>query len=303
MNHKKCLVLLGSYNGEKYLREQLDSILSQRDMDVSVRVFDDCSTDGTAALLEEYCAAHPNVSFSVNETNKNFTYNFLDLVFSASEEFDYYALADQDDVWLPEKLIRAAEALERLPRTTDRGALYCSNLIVADENLRRIGMQEGKSIQRANKTTFPYENIATGCTIVFDRKFLLHAKRYYPQGIRLHDYWLFLIAAFSADYVYDENGYILYRQHGNNQIGTNRRELTAKNIRRTYANRGAQRRLVGEFLTGYGDLLSEEDRRRLIVVRDYKKKFSYRMKILFTGRRKTLKRTLILKIKTLFGIL
>lgn len=290
---------MGTYNGEKYLRQQLDSILLQEGIKVCVAVADDCSSDQTVSILDEYVKNNAGViSYYVNERNKNFTYNFLDLMFSVKErEFDYYAFSDQDDVWLPEKLLRAIEKIETLEEDP-KGRFYCSNLILTDAALQRIGLMEGKKIRKAGIKTFPYENIATGCTVVFDRAFLRQATAYYPKGIRLHDNWLFLIAAYTASYVYDENAYIFYRQHGDNLIGSNRSLL--KKAKKFFSYRGPQSALCRELLLGYGEEIEEKNKRRLIVVRDGKK-IGNRIKILLFGRCHTFKKTLALKVKALFG--
>lgn len=288
-----------TYNGEKYLREQIDSILAQKGVEVALKVADDCSTDGTVSILEEYRTAHPNVDYTVNQENKRFTYNFIDLFFSADgTDYDYFAFSDQDDFWQEEKLLSAIEQMERMPQN-ERGTLYCSNLIVTDGNLNPRGMQEGKRILKANKKTFPYENIATGCTCVFDAKFFRHCKKYYPQNIHLHDYWFFLIAAYTAQYVYDLDGHILYRQHGGNQIGSNQKLFTKRNVKGFRKYQGAQSSLARELLNGYGEEMSEKDKKRFLRVRDYKKKFSLWLCLLFGARCHTLKKTFALKVKVL----
>lgn len=293
--------MVGTYNGEKYLREQLDSILLQNDVEVHIMVADDCSIDDTVNILQEYKRKYANFDYLINNANKNFTYNFLDLLFSVSDDYDYYAFSDQDDYWLGNKLNKAIEKIESTERKNSNGILYCSNLIVADSNLNKIGMQEDKSVFKCNKNTFFYENIATGCTIVFDNVFKRHATKYYPHGIKLHDYWLFLIAAYSADYVYDFNAYILYRQHGDNQIGTNKKKWTWKNIKKFIKFKGGQSKLAEELLIGYGEELNEEDRRKFIYLRDYKKKLSYKIKLMFSQKFRKRNHNVILKMKLLFN--
>lgn len=298
---KRCLVLLCTYNGERFLREQLDSILAQEGVEVSVLAADDRSSDGTARILEDYAARDPRVRFIVNAENKGFARNFLDLVFAAREEtFDFYALSDQDDVWMKDKLLTAAEALGGLTEWRGRGGLYCSNLTVTDAALRPLRLMEDESVKRASGKTFPFENIATGCTVVFDREFLLHATSYRPAEIPLHDYWLFLIAAYTADYCYDFSSHILYRQHGDNLIGGSGGKFTLKNIARVLRGKGEHARLAGEFLKGFSNFLRPEDRRRLEAVRDYRKKLSCRLAVLrMKGR--TGRKTLFLRAKVLLG--
>lgn len=298
---EKCLVLLCTYNGEKYLREQLDSVLAQEGVETHIRCADDCSTDQTAEILEEYRNRFPDrFEYSVNEHNKRFTYNFIDLFFSTADtDYDYYAFCDQDDYWLPGKL---GAAITKIKETggDPHGVLYCSNLTVADEKLNKIGMQESpEAIAKVTRRSILVENIATGCTIVVDRAFHRHALLHYPQGIELHDYWFFLIASFTAKTVYDNNAYILYRQHGTNQIGTNKRKWTRANIKKFLHMHGRQSVMMRELIDGYGEWIPSVDRKRMEDIRDYQKRFCVRMKLLFNPKFRKRNHNLILKLKVL----
>lgn len=298
---KTCLVFLCTYNGEKYIRQQLDSILAQKDVDVFIKIADDMSTDSTVDILREYAEKYSNISFTVNEVNKRFTYNFIDLYFSGkNSDYDYYAFSDQDDVWLDNKLIKAIEKIEE-KNGSNNGCLYCSNLIVTDENLSKIGMQEDKSVLKADKRTFLYTNICTGCTVVCNKDFYRHSLKYYPENIYLHDYWFFLVAAYTADYIYDFNGYIFYRQHGNNQIGTNKSKYGIKTIKKFVSYRGTRAHLVGELVKGFGKDMGEADLKRLKALSTYNKNFLNKLYLLFTQKSHTFKKTLELKIKILFN--
>ena len=295
---EKCLVLLATYNGEKYLRKQIDSIFAQEGVEIEIACSDDCSTDGTQDILKEYSEKHKNFSYYINKENKKFTYNFLDLFFSAKEKkFDYVAFADQDDFWLPNKLISGIKKIKEQGETK-HGCLYSSNLIVTNEKLEKIGMQEDETVlTKTNKQTYLFENIATGCTMVMDKKFYDYASRYYPNNVNLHDYWLFMIAIYSANYVYDFNGYILYRQHGDNQIGTNKKKWTRKNISKVLHTKNGQDHTADELLKGFEKYIYPENLQDLIMIRDYKKKFKYKWKLMFNKKYRKRNRNLILKLK------
>ncbi len=295
---EKCLVLLATYNGEKYLREQIDSIFAQEGVEIEIACSDDCSTDGTQDILKEYSEKHKNFSYYINKENKKFTYNFLDLFFSVKEKkFDYVAFADQDDFWLPNKLISGINKIKEQGETK-HGCLYSSNLIVTNEKLEKIGMQEDETVlTKTNKQTYLFENIATGCTMVMDKKFYDYASRYYPNNVNLHDYWLFMIAIYSANYVYDFNGYILYRQHGDNQIGTNKKKWTRKNISKVLHTKNGQDHTADELLKGFEKYIYPENLQDLIMIRDYKKKFKYKWKLMFNKKYRKRNRNLILKLK------
>ncbi len=260
-NKPKVMVIMSTYNGEQYLREQIDSILAQEKVDVYLHISDDCSKDTTVEIVKEYQTKHKNITLHINETNKNFTYNFLDALFryKDSHEYDYYAFADQDDYWLPDKLITAVRKIKQTGDCT----LYCSNLTLVDENLNKL-----------NSTVLPIKfkqkywdtvckNIATGCTIVMDHAFKNLATKHYPENIYLHDYWLAVIANYCAHthFIYDVNpNHIWYRQHGHNQIGEghNRLCLLWKKLTRKISNEKSTKSLMTRFYNLYLDNLTPE---------------------------------------------
>ena len=103
-------VLMSTYNGERFLKEQLDSILQQQDVDVRLCVRDDGSTDGTMDILLEYADA---IELTIGN-NFGVGNSFMSMVYSANLESDYYAFSDQDDIWMPDKLISAVDELKNI---------------------------------------------------------------------------------------------------------------------------------------------------------------------------------------------
>ena len=113
MKTPKVLVLMSTYNGERFLREQLDSILSQEGVEIILRVRDDGSKDNTCQILSDYAAKHKNIEWKACE-NVGFVKSFSALVRMAADSdsnADYFAFADQDDIWMPQKLATACKAL------------------------------------------------------------------------------------------------------------------------------------------------------------------------------------------------
>ena len=297
---KKVFILMATYNGEKYLREQIDSLLNQKDIDVFIRVADDRSTDSTPAILEEYKKKYKNFDYYINEKNKGFTYNFLDLYFSIkNEEFDYCAFSDQDDVWLDDKVITGINQIEE--KNSPKGCLYCSNLKLVNEKLEEYGMQEDKGILKATRYSFLVSNIATGCTIVIDKKFYDHSVKYYPEGIHLHDYWLFLIAVFTADYIYDFGAHILYRQHGNNQIGSNKKFFTKNKLHNFFHPKHSTTTLLKEMLKGYEKDINEEDLEQIKIAAFYKESHKNKRKLFWSRKIRRRKHNPLFKLKVMLG--
>lgn len=291
----KVLILLSTYNGEKYLREQLDSLFAQKDVEVHVFASDDLSKDKTIDILKEYSKNH-NLKYRINKENKNFTYNFLDLMFDCKDEdFDYFAFCDQDDYWLENKVASGIKMMKENDKH-----FYCSNLLVTDDSLKN-----GKPMNKFkadDKKHSPYllENICTGCTMIFDKKFMQIATKHYPKGITLHDYWLFLVAVFTCGFIYDQNGYIYYRQHGNNQIGSEKEGVDQ--YYKNFKNSGRFRtQLFSELLEGYKEDMSEEDIKDINTCLTYRKKISSKMKMLCSPKFRTKHHSILRRVKVLFN--
>lgn len=127
---KTVMVLLSTYNGEKYLKEQIDSVLSQKNVNVNILVRDDGSYDETKTILQKYQDEGKLKWYTGN--NLKATYSFLDLLHNTPKA-DYYAFCDQDDVWNENKLIMAINKLENLPKY--KPALYTGRLNITDSEL------------------------------------------------------------------------------------------------------------------------------------------------------------------------
>ena len=292
----KVLVLLATCNGEKYLRQQLDSIYAQEDVEVSIFATDDGSTDSTIAILEEYKKNH-SLTIHYHGEPHEFTYNFIDAIFAnKNTSFDYYAFSDQDDVWMKEKLSSAIEMLKKNSKN-----VYSSNLTIVNENLDGETLMNDDSIQRCNKYNAVFENVATGCTIVFSKAFLDLLVRYYPKNIYLHDYWVYLLAIYTDNYIYDSRSFIKYRQHGCNQIGDSSKKGVKTYYKRFKASKGHQRALCEQLLEGYRDIIGEENASIVEVMAGYKKKFPYRWKLMFSRNYKKRKHNFFKVIKLLLN--
>lgn len=212
----RVCVFLSTYNGEKYIKEQIDSILSQEgDFALALYVRDDGSSDKTQSILENYAAIHDNV-FWEKGNNIGSTLSFMQLVYQSKySTFDYYAFADQDDVWLLDKISSAIESLQQ----EDRPALYSSLKMIVDEKLE-IMHQEDIPYQPGLLNVFFRPNAASGCTMVWNSSFhrILTAIRFeWKDGF--HDAWACKLAEVFGVNIFDNTPHILYRQHERNQVG------------------------------------------------------------------------------------
>lgn len=268
--NNKILVLVSTYNGEKYLSQQLDSILGQQGVDISILVRDDGSKDSTLLILENYSTRYSNFSF-YQGVNIGPCMSFFDLLTHA-EGYDYYAFSDQDDVWDNEKLIRATEKLGRLPESLP--ALYCSNLKVVDEQLNYCRIAHKKSFDTKNRYSGLIDFFAVGCTEVFNQKAADLTREHIRKDCLMHDSWIFMICNFFGHVIYDHKAYINYRQHGQNVVGTNKNNLgkLKERIERV-VDRSVQPRLKNaqilsaEFCTE----LEQRDLRKITKIVKYKK--------------------------------
>ena len=210
---KKVQILMSTYNGEKYLKEQIESILKQQEVEISILVRDDGSQDSTIEILKQL-SINPLITYYEGE-NLGPAKSFMDLVNKANENFDYYAFADQDDIWMPQKITSAIKKLESSENTP---ALYISAQEIVSENLNTIGVKKVGGTH-----TFEGEiirNFATGCTMVMNKKLLNIIKKYTPNYIIMHDSWITRVCyAIGGNVIIDENSYIKYRQHGKNAWG------------------------------------------------------------------------------------
>lgn len=217
----RFLILMSTYNGEKFVAEQVESILNQQGVDFHLLIRDDGSQDNTTDVLKSYMEKHPDMISIIIGKNVGFSGSFHELTKIALDQyvskFDYFAFADQDDVWLPNKLkaaedcLRANDSMESIP------ILYCSNLDVVDEKLQKLRVM--RNFEKFDKATSFVQSVATGCTCVFNAVALNHFANTFNIKLYFHDYWMFLIALHGGKVIYDKNSYILYRQHGNNIIG------------------------------------------------------------------------------------
>ena len=243
-------VIMSTYNGLTYLEEQIRSIMTQTDVDVTLYIRDDGSPkEETRKSLLEMKEKYPEIILAFEE-NVGVGNSFMNALYKAPDQCEYYAFADQDDSWLPNKLSEGVSKINGISGM----ALYCSNQIVTDENLedRKIRFSSAPEVKygavlRGNK--------ASGCTFVFNkqlRDFLSDPKNRPTKELlkeRIHDVWVVEVAALFGTIIYDENGYILYRQHGNNVVGAMDYSL-GKKIRVKFHNLFAK--------SNSGQILAEE---------------------------------------------
>ena len=209
---ERVRVLLSTHNGAGFLSEQVESVLSQRDVQVELCIRDDGSTDATLTLLREFCAADSRVSYTAGKCLGP-AQSYLKMLSETPDDIEYVALCDQDDVWIDGKLARAAAWLSPLQGP----AMYCSAVEVVDHSLRPVGIHRTCRRRPALENAL-VQNIATGSTIVVNRP-ALRLFRTVPAWTVMHDWWIYAVIAAAGTVLYDPSTWVLYRQHGTSSIG------------------------------------------------------------------------------------
>ena len=162
---KSVEVLMSTYNGEKYIEKQIETIMNQIDVDVHLTIRDDGSTDGTIRIVRQLIDCYPDRIKVIEGKNIGYRRSFLE-TFNYAEEMEYYCFADQDDIWKPEKLIHAIEKLELV---SDDIKLYVSSLNIVDENLKMISYKDISKNPNSIESYFTRGRFA-GCTFVFSKE-------------------------------------------------------------------------------------------------------------------------------------
>lgn len=217
MNKKKIVVLLSTYNGEKYLKEQIDSILNQKSShQIDLIIRDDGSSDGTIEILKSYEKKYPTRVKVDLEDNIGYIHSFFELIRRA-EGYDYYALSDQDDIWLEDKIDVAVAACECC--TYDGPLLYGSSSFLVNDKLEIMGETQ-KNLKGITWDNLLIQNFFPGHTQVFNDALCGILKAEVDcSKIYVHDFWITYMAFLHGRAIFDNQSHTYYRQHGTNTVG------------------------------------------------------------------------------------
>lgn len=274
---KKVLVLMASYNGQKYIDEQIQSLFRQEGVEVELLVRDDGSKDDTCAHLDKW-AAETNTRWYTGE-HLNVQFGFFDLMMKALEsDAPYYAFCDQDDVWDADKLKIAVTRLEQI--TPETPALYYCGQRLVDGELNFLSNHRLNK-NRSTHARFVLNDMA-GCTGVFNRALLEAVTSYRPNYIRMHDVWLTKVClALGGTLLPDPEPHMSYRQHGNNVIGLSG-GLRSKLARaKMIIFESSISRQAAELQAGFGQQLVPEYRELTDAIINSKKSFKSRWRLIF----------------------
>ncbi|MBQ0088149.1 MAG: glycosyltransferase family 2 protein [Prevotellaceae bacterium] len=216
-------ILLATYNGETFLREQLNSLLSQSYQDWQLFIHDDGSTDNTISILKEYEAKHPRIQVLNYPPTGGACRNFLSLF--QRVQASYYMFCDQDDVWLPDKIERQMQLMHHCEQQfPDLPIIIHSDLQVVDAQLKTIAPSFWQ-YEHINPDRyqcwedFAHGCLTTGCTMLFNQK-TKDITLPIAKTTLMHDEWVTLCTiAHNGRVIALPEPTILYRQHGTNTLG------------------------------------------------------------------------------------
>lgn len=216
----KIAVLMSSYNGIQYIKEQIESIIAQEgDFDIYLIVRDDGSEDGTRELLQEY----QNAGILKWYTGENMgpARSFYSMI-QDNLGYDYYAFADQDDVWDANKLSAAIKSIEEEKANENIPIMYFSNAELVDDKLKSLGRTVYNRFLEVNIETLSARGGVLGCTIVFNNALaqIIQNVEGIPGSMIMHDCYLAQVCvAVAGRIIADDKSHMKYRQHGNNVVG------------------------------------------------------------------------------------
>lgn len=270
-------VLLATYNGEKYLSQQLDSILNQSYKDIRIIISDDGSSDHSIDIINEFKSRYPEIIdiISSEENNRSATSNFMKLINYAKSE--YVMFCDQDDVWYPDKIEKSVNVIKSVENRIgiDKPILVFGRYMVVDENLSQIKPVKNIKQDKLSLNRLIVQNYVTGCLSIINKS-LYEKIGNYNDVILMHDWWAALIASALGEVYYFPETLMLYRQHSNNCVGNVDTNSLLFNINKSHRDnaKNAQTKYKQQmelFLERYNLLLSDTSKK---IIEEYINLFS-----------------------------
>ena len=291
-------VLLSTYNGHKYIKELVDSVLNQEGVDVILQVRDDGSNDDTIEILKNYNDSRIIIN---KGTNLGPAKSFLTLL-NECQDSDYYAYCDQDDVWYSNKLITAINEIKSFNSPT----LFISTYDVVDENLNKL-MKFDMNFTRPLRLqeTLIYR-APSACNMVFNHSLKQLISKTVPDSARMHDFWTLLVAeVHNCNIITKDVALIQYRQHAGESVGitpsaSTRLKRLVKSLRHGNNERWRQAK---ELYDIYFNDIPNENKRILKEMIDYRDSFKNKL-ILFKDKQFVTSNTyidLLFKFSVLIG--
>lgn len=257
---QRIVVLLSAYNGAEYIEEQIESILNQSHNNLKLIIRDDGSTDETIKILKQY-EKYDNISVIYGK-NKGFIKSFFELIENAPDA-EYYAFADQDDIWYKDKLKMAVEKLSQ--HNQSEPVLYFSDYNIVDEH--RVNQEIHRTISKPSFHNSVADCMTLGFNSVFNRTACRLVKKNIPNHSCGHDWWMYMICAGLGKVIHDKRITVDYRRHSNNVSagGMSFIKFQLWRFKKFFKNNYFEnvRKQLNEFYYLYADMLKPDDKKLL----------------------------------------
>ncbi len=274
-------ILMAVYNGEKFLSRQIESVISQTYTEWKLIICDDCSTDSSYNIAMKYNKLYPHkMAVYKNKTPAGSAQaNFMNMLKYSDSEYTMFA--DQDDVWLPDKISLTLAEMKRIELNAENiPVLVHTDMSVVDAELKKLSPSFMKYCHfNPNKRDLNHlivQNNISGCTMMINRQLLKLVEGTLPSDMMMHDWWFGLAAAAFGKIGYVDKPTSLYRQHGNNQLGATRKNSAyytnkLKNIihRNTSSDAVTPTIQARNFLRCYNEQLSGKERKIVAVYSEF----------------------------------
>lgn len=259
MTEKKVAILMSTYNGERFLDDQIQSIIKQTYDNFELYIRDDGSKDSTQKIIQKYSDANDNIHFFNGGHVKNVgvVRSFMSLL--KGTDADYYMFSDQDDYWKPTKVEHTISVMEA-EKDQDQPVCVHTDLQIVDSSLHGNEVMNGDDVWH-NFNNLLFCNCVTGCTMMINQalKDKADLDNLDLNHVYMHDWWLALIASYFGKLIYLNEPTILYRQHGDNVVGSMAKNTIPHLIHRVFDQKIDEENLLNVFETAnlfdymYGD--------------------------------------------------
>lgn len=247
---------MATYNGEKYLYEQIESILNQSYKNWILLIRDDKSEDSTVSIIEEYEKRDPRIRLLRDRKgNMGFVKNFEELLKNSQEEFIMFS--DQDDYWEKDKIKNYIEILQKDEKLSQIPLLIHSNSFICDKELKIVKEKfiDSSIASEKNGNSYFFSYVVQGSTVMINRK-LKEICVPFLSSVTLHDRYFHLISEFFGKRIFIDKSLMKYRQHMNNEIGA-RRNILQKILKKRYFDT-KDRDLIIELKEKYAEIIKKE---------------------------------------------
>lgn len=298
---KRVTVVMSTYNGSKYIKAQLDSIFCQKEVEVTCYVRDDGSADDTVNILQSYVPSS-GVLIADKGDNVGWERSFM-LALKDAPQSEYYAFADQDDIWFEDKLIKGIHAIE-MHGNHGQPVMYHCNKISVTEDLKPLPHQVRRTPRPLNRQNAMVQEYAQGCSIILNEEARQLVCKHLPKAKIAHDFWCGLVCYLFGNVIYDNTLHFYHISHGNNASGEGHIIGSWKGrLKKIFAGGTVYYAPYDDLLEGYGDSLLNSDNDFIKKLKGYKSSFMSKLSLLFSTHfiRDSILGTCSLKMAVLFN--